>query len=180
MVNWEWDVISKQGNIKNCHLNHSEPSWCPGTARQLHLWMHLKDTSSIGSKQLARKLAMVNWEWDVISKQGNVKECHLNHSEPSGRPGTARQLHLWIHLKDTSSIGSKQLACTLVIVNCKWDVILRHDNVKVCHLNYSEPSWRPATAHQLLLWRHLKDLSSKGGRQLAPELAILNWEWDII
>ena len=130
--------------------------------------------------RILRSLAVVNFKWDVILRQDNVKVYHLNYSEPSWRPGTARQLHLWIHLKDTSSIGSKQLACALVIVNCKWDVILRYDNVKVCHVNYSEPSWRPATAHQLLLWRHLKDLSSKGGRQLAPELAILNWEWDII
>ena len=29
-----------------------------------------------------------------VSRTGNVKECHLNHSEPSWRPGTARQLHL--------------------------------------------------------------------------------------
>ena len=87
-------------------------------------------------RQFGAELANVNWVWDVILRQNNDKEYCLNHSEPSGCPETARQLHLWIHLKDTSSIGSKQLACVLVIVNCKWDVILRHDNVKVCHMNY--------------------------------------------
>ena len=67
-------------------------------------WRHLKDQSSNRGRQFLPKLGIVNWDWDVISRQGNIKVCHFNHSELSWRPGTARQLHLWIHLKDQSSI----------------------------------------------------------------------------
>ena len=33
-----------------------------GTVCQLHLWIHLKDPSFIGSRQLGRQLEIVNWE----------------------------------------------------------------------------------------------------------------------
>ena len=74
----------------------------------------------------------------------------------------------------------RQFGAELANVNWVWDVILRQNNVKGCRLNHSEPSWRPGMARKLHLWRHLKDLSSNGGRQLVPKLAIVNWEWDII
>ena len=45
-------------------------------------------------------------------------------------------------MKDPSSISDRQLAHELAIVNCKWDVISRQGNVRVCHLNHSEASWR--------------------------------------
>ena len=67
-------------------------------------WRHLKDQSSNRGRQFAPMLGIVSWDWDVILRQGNIKVYHFNHSELSWRPGTARQLHLWIHLKDQSSI----------------------------------------------------------------------------
>ena len=89
----------------------------PGIARQLHLWIHLKDPSSNGGTQFAPKLGIVNWEWDVISRQNIAKVCHLNYSEPSWCPQIARQLHLWIHLKDQSYNGDRQFAPEWGIVN---------------------------------------------------------------
>ena len=87
----------------------------PGTARKLHLWRHLEDPSSNGGGQLTPLLVIVSWEWDVMLRQDNVKVCHLNHSELSWRPWTARQLHLSIHMKDPFSIGGRQLTRQLVI-----------------------------------------------------------------
>ena len=131
----------------------------PETARQLHLWRHLKEPSSIGGRQLARKLAIVNWEWDVTLRHDNIKVRLSNYSELSRRPGAARQLHLWRNLQYLSSNRGRQPAAKLATVNWEWDVILQQDNVKVCHPNNLEPSWPP--------------LSSLSLNQLCPKSAFL-------
>ena len=94
-----------------------------GTARQLHLWRHLKESSSIGGRQFARELEIVNWERDVTAAQDNIKVCFLNYSELPRCPGAARQLHLWEHLKDPLSIWGRQPVPELAIINWEWDVI---------------------------------------------------------
>ena len=154
-----------------CQLNHSKVSWRPIIACQHHLWRHLKGPSSNGGGQLMPKLAIVNAEWDVILRQDHVIWTIQN------RHG-AHELHLGRHLKEASSIGGRQLTGELAIVILI--VILWQRNLEVCHLNYSEPSRHPRTACQLHLWRHLKDSLVIGDRQLARQLAIVNWEWDFI
>ena len=71
---------------------------------------------SIRGRQFAPILGIVNCGWDVISRQDNVKVCYLNHSVSPKHPGTARPLHLGIHLKDTSSSGGREHAPELAIV----------------------------------------------------------------
>ena len=51
------------------------------TIQNRHDTRYLKDSSLIGDRQLAHKLAIVNWEWNVILIKDNVKVCHFNHSE---------------------------------------------------------------------------------------------------
>ena len=149
------------------HLNHSDSPWRPTTAHQLHLWRHLKDPSSVGDRQLTRQLAIApenemlyqgkEISWYVI---WTIQSCHDALEHP------------WIHLKDPS-IGNRQRAHRLPIVNWKWDVILRQHNVKVCHFNHSEKSWHPGTTCQLPFWRHLKDPLSMGTFPSQLRIAIL-------
>ena len=147
----------------------------PGTARQLHPWRHLKEPSSIGGRKLTCELAIVNWEWNVISRHDNVRERPANYSELSW---CSRQVHPWRHLKEPSSIGGRKLAHELTIVILEWNITLRQHNVKEHLANYLELSKPLGAARQLHLWRHLKDPLSNGGRELKPKMAIVNGKWD--
>ena len=135
----------------------------------------------------------IYWEYTACAWVGNFQlrmECHIKarqHQGISSKPFRAT-IAPW-NSPSTASLNTfegaiiywvRQFGAELANVNWVWDVILRQNNVKGCRLNHSEPSWRPGMARKLHLWRHLRDLSSNGGRELVPKLAIVNWEWDII
>ena len=92
----------------------------PGTVRQLHLWRHLRFPWFIRARLHSCKLAIVNCEREVKSRQDIDKVCCWNNLEPSGcleQPVNCIFEDIWrSHLLGADSFCELRASCPLQIV----------------------------------------------------------------